>query len=111
MSSKTLPASEIEAFVVAPFDPSAAVLEEAEELLQPVPTPESETPALQQATTETKEEKSSAPAHHASAQNQSIRVDLNRLDSFLDLVSEVVVYRNQLEDVSERKTSKQSKTP
>ena len=46
--------SEIEAFVVAPFDPSAAVLEEAEELLQPVPTPESETSALQQATTETK---------------------------------------------------------
>lgn len=102
--------SEIEAFVVAPFDPSAAVLEEAEELLQPVPTPESETPALQQATTETKE-KSSAPAHHASAQNQSIRVDLNRLDSFLDLVSELVVYRNQLEDVSERENIEAVKDP
>lgn len=102
--------SEIEAFVVAPFDPSAAVLEEAEELLQPVPTPESETSALQQATTETKE-KSSAPAHHASAQNQSIRVDLNRLDSFLDLVSELVVYRNQLEDVSERENIEAVKDP
>ncbi|MGF2056288.1 chemotaxis protein CheW [Enterococcus innesii] len=102
--------SEIEAFVVAPFDPSAAVLEEAEELLQPVPTPESETSALQQATTETKE-KSPAPAHHASAQNQSIRVDLNRLDSFLDLVSELVVYRNQLEDVSERENIEAVKDP
>ena len=91
--------SEIEAFVVAPFDPSAAVLEEAEELLQPASAQESETPALQQAKTETKE-KSPALAHHASAQNQSIRVDLNRLDSFLDLVSELVVYRNQLEAVS-----------
>lgn len=37
--------SEIEAFVVAPFDPSAAVLEEAEELLQPASAQESETPA------------------------------------------------------------------
>lgn len=35
-------------------------------------------------------------------QNQSIRVDVDRLDHFLDLVSELVVYRNQLEDVSHR---------
>ena len=102
--------SEIEAFVVAPFDPSAAVLEEAEELLQPASAQESETPALQQAKTETKE-KSPALAHHASAQNQSIRVDLNRLDSFLDLVSELVVYRNQLEDVSERENIEAVKDP
>ena len=34
--------------------------------------------------------------------NQSIRVDLSRLDLFLNLVSELVVYRNQLEDVSNR---------
>ena len=86
------------------------MLEEAEELLQPASAQESETPALQQAKTETKE-KSPALAHHASAQNQSIRVDLNRLDSFLDLVSELVVYRNQLEDVSERENIEAVKDP
>lgn len=36
------------------------------------------------------------------ANNQSIRVDLNRLDLFLNIVSELVVYRNQLEDASKR---------
>lgn len=41
-------------------------------------------------------------ATHTVAHNQSIRVDLNRLDLFLNLVSELVVYRNQLEDASNR---------
>lgn len=39
---------------------------------------------------------------HHNNRNQSIRVDLNRLDSFLDLVSELVVYRNQLADAGKR---------
>ncbi|MBM7544717.1 two-component system chemotaxis sensor kinase CheA [Weissella beninensis] len=39
---------------------------------------------------------------HQNARNQSIRVDLNRLDLFLNIVSELVVYRNQLEDASAR---------
>lgn len=39
---------------------------------------------------------------HQNARNQSIRVDLNRLDLFLNIVSELVVYRNQLEDASTR---------
>lgn len=41
-------------------------------------------------------------ATHTVTHNQSIRVDLNRLDLFLNLVSELVVYRNQLEDASNR---------
>ncbi|MEL1196119.1 chemotaxis protein CheA, partial [Staphylococcus epidermidis] len=36
------------------------------------------------------------------AKNQSIRVDLSRLDTFLNVVSELVVYRNQLEDANIR---------
>lgn len=39
-------------------------------------------------------------AHHP--HNQSIRVDLGRLDRFLNLVSELVIYRNQMEDSSHR---------
>ncbi|KPG68852.1 chemotaxis protein CheA [Enterococcus sp. RIT-PI-f] len=50
-------------------------------------------------------------AAHSTASNQSIRVDLHRLDSFLDLVSELVVYRNQLEDVSEREQLEAVKEP
>ncbi len=34
--------------------------------------------------------------------NQSIRVDLSRLDQFMNLVSELVIYRNRLEDISSR---------
>lgn len=43
-----------------------------------------------------------AVQHVTNQNNQSIRVDLSRLDLFLNLVSELVVYRNQLEDVSNR---------
>lgn len=53
----------------------------------------------------------STAAAHSTASNQSIRVDLHRLDSFLDLVSELVVYRNQLEDVSEREQLEAVKEP
>lgn len=41
------------------------------------------------------EEKHTAP--HA---NQSIRVDLSRLDNFMNLVSELVIYRTRLEELS-----------
>lgn len=34
------------------------------------------------------------------AMNQSIRVDLSRLDRFMNLVSELVIYRTRLEDLS-----------
>lgn len=45
----------------------------------------------------------STQQHHTNHNNnQSIRVDLSRLDLFLNLVSELVVYRNQLEEVSTR---------
>ena len=46
-----------------------------------------------------KEDNNKTTAHHA---NQSIRVDLTRLDSFMNLVSELVIYRTRLEDLSKQ---------
>lgn len=47
---------------------------------------------------EAKESTASKQNHHA--MNQSIRVDLSRLDRFMNLVSELVIYRTRLEDLS-----------
>lgn len=47
----------------------------------------------------TKEDDTKTNVHHA---NQSIRVDLSRLDSFMNLVSELVIYRTRLEDLSKQ---------
>ena len=89
--------SEIEEFRVEPFqaNPSQATNETLKTDTTKEPTPK------------TKE----TMTHHASVSNQSIRVDLSRLDSFLDLVSELVVYRNQLEDVSHRENIEAIKDP
>src|SRR5699024_2624055 len=46
-----------------------------------------------------KEDNNKTAVHHA---NQSIRVDLARLDSFMNLVSELVIYRTRLEDLSKQ---------
>lgn len=39
---------------------------------------------------------------HSSTLNHSIRVDLVKLDQFMNLVSELVIYRNQLDDISDK---------
>ncbi|MGB3160715.1 MAG: chemotaxis protein CheA [Carnobacterium sp.] len=49
-------------------------------------------------TSETK--KSSSKAPQKQAMNQSVRVDIDKLDTFMNLVSELVIYRTQLEDFS-----------
>lgn len=51
---------------------------------------------------ETQKATTNTTHHNNNHKNQSIRVDLSRLDLFLNLVSELVVYRNQLEDISNR---------
>ncbi|TJX66291.1 chemotaxis protein CheA [Soehngenia saccharolytica] len=53
---------------------------------------------------ETKKEnkKSDTKLSNNSNLNQSIRVDIQKLDSFMNLVSELVIYRTRLEDVSKR---------
>ena len=40
-------------------------------------------------------------ANHSNAMNQSIRVDIEKLDSFMNLVSELVIYRTRLEEINE----------
>ena len=39
--------------------------------------------------------------NHNNAMNQSIRVDIEKLDSFMNLVSELVIYRTRLEEINE----------
>ncbi|CAH0417906.1 chemotaxis protein CheA [Periweissella ghanensis] len=94
--------SEIDQILVDPFGKVTAA--------EPTPsapvaasTPAQSTPAVV-ATPAAPVEKAEAKHNHPqkAANNQSIRVDLNRLDLFLNIVSELVVYRNQLEDASKR---------
>ncbi len=50
-----------------------------------------------------KEKTSTVQAHNHS---QSVRVDLEKLDSFMNLVSELVIYRTQLEGISQKTQNK-----
>ena len=49
-----------------------------------------------------------ASNHHI---NQSIRVDIGKLDSFMNLVSELVIYRTRLEDLSSNIKSQEVNEP
>jgi two-component system chemotaxis sensor kinase CheA len=40
-------------------------------------------------------------ANHSNSMNQSIRVDIEKLDSFMNLMSELVIYRTRLEEINE----------
>lgn len=55
-----------------------------------------------------KDTKSKSNLHHM---NQSIRVDLHRLDSFMNLVSELVIYRTRLEDITNKEEVNEIKEP
>ena len=50
---------------------------------------------------EEKKEKPKQVANHSNSMNQSIRVDIEKLDSFMNLVSELVIYRTRLEEINE----------
>lgn len=84
--------SEIDRILVEPFDQTKH-LEKVQTL---------EEIAVEALVDETNEKVTKTPQYSNNQNNQSIRVDLSRLDLFLNLVSELVVYRNQLEDVSNR---------
>lgn len=84
--------SEIDRILVEPFDQTKH-LEKVQTL---------EEIAVEALVAETNEKVTKTPQYSNNQSNQSIRVDLSRLDLFLNLVSELVVYRNQLEDVSNR---------
>ncbi|GGI66174.1 chemotaxis protein CheW [Enterococcus alcedinis] len=84
--------SEIDRILVEPFDQTKHLkkVQTLEEI------------AVEALVAETNEKVTKTPQYSNNQNNQSIRVDLSRLDLFLNLVSELVVYRNQLEDVSNR---------
>ncbi|KRL37591.1 chemotaxis protein CheA [Liquorilactobacillus uvarum] len=102
--------SEIDEMIVEPFDEEKQKNAEKQQVKAPkiekkAKVQQKKAPAKAAPKTKSKPQKSSKPsaAHqHANARNQSIRVDLTRLDRFLNLVSELVVYRNQLDDASTR---------
>lgn len=58
---------------------------------------------------EKKEEHTKPSTNHHT--NQTIRVDINKLDSFMNLVSELVIYRTRLEDLSNKNQSSDIKEP
>ncbi|WP_405076434.1 chemotaxis protein CheW [Ligilactobacillus acidipiscis] len=98
--------SEIAEVLTAEFDEKTqkAATEEPQKDAQPAVEKEN-TAEKKSAAPEPK--KAKAPAKKSTsrpknAKNQSIRVDLSRLDTFLNVVSELVVYRNQLEDANSR---------
>lgn len=98
--------SEVEAIKVEVFDESQHILTEETVVTEAAETNESNEPEVVtvEKSVETDKAKTAVqqPTIHNNNNNQSIRVDLSRLDLFLNLVSELVVYRNQLEEVSTR---------
>ena len=108
--------SEIDQVVIANFDPDNPPVKAAQTMTSATNTTDTLTTPAAIASTEPTADQvpttASQPADkkeehhnnvpHQNARNQSIRVDLNRLDLFLNIVSELVVYRNQLEDASAR---------
>ncbi|KRM88623.1 chemotaxis protein CheA [Liquorilactobacillus vini] len=98
--------SEIDQVIIEDFDGEKAMKAQEERKKNP-PTPQkapAKPKAAASAKSVAKKAKSGAPKHETAhhPRNQSIRVDLGRLDRFLNLVSELVVYRNQMEDSSHR---------
>lgn len=95
--------TEIDSYIVEEFKEPAAEEEKAEEKTETEEKKTEEKPAEEKKPAAKKPAaKTQTPAHKA--KNQAIRVDLTRLDRFLNLVSEIVVYRNQLEDATDRES-------
>ncbi|AUJ30644.1 chemotaxis protein CheA [Liquorilactobacillus hordei] len=97
--------SEIDTFIVEEFDSDKETKndEKAVKAESKTETAKSTATTPKKSKTTDSKGKKNTPAKHASAaRNQSIRVDLSRLDLFLNLVSELVVYRNQLDDANKR---------
>lgn len=87
--------SEIEEVVVTDADEVLDQRSEVEETVFPIENDE-EDEASDESTREEKQsnQKASRP------QRQTIRVDIERLDMFMNLVSELVIHRTRLEDIS-----------
>lgn len=95
--------TEIDSYIVEEFKEPTAEEEKAEEKSETEEKKAEAKPAEKKKPAARKPAaKTQSTAHKA--KNQMIRVDLTRLDRFLNLVSEIVVYRNQLEDATNRES-------
>ncbi|MFC6465710.1 chemotaxis protein CheW [Marinilactibacillus sp. GCM10026970] len=88
LKEQILETSEIEEVLIKPFEQAPSIEEEAQPVSKEVVVP-----------TEA-EVKTAAPKKSIS--KQTIRVDLSRLDQFMNLVSELVIHRTRLEDLTEK---------
>lgn len=94
--------SEIAEVLTGDFDEESQVEQEEVKALDQEDPPQQAPKETAQEENPTKAVTKKTSTHTKNTKNQSIRVDLSRLDTFLNVVSELVVYRNQLEDANSR---------
>ncbi|MBM6614720.1 chemotaxis protein CheA [Desemzia sp. RIT804] len=97
--------SEIEDVLVKPFEKSDVISNEIQVQEERV---EVETVEEVKETKKETKKKSKAKAAHA---NQTVRVDITKLDDFLNAVSELLIYRTRLESISQDKNIKEMDEP
>ncbi|WP_225743872.1 chemotaxis protein CheA [Marinilactibacillus sp. Marseille-P9653] len=93
LKEQILETSEIEEVLIKPFEQAPSIEEEAQPASKEVAAQTTIVPSEAEA-------KTAAPKKSIS--KQTIRVDLSRLDQFMNLVSELVIHRTRLEDLTEK---------
>lgn len=103
--------SEIEEVLIKTIQQADDLMVKAAETVQPEENPveEQKIEPITESQTTTKAPTKGKPQNHA--MNQSIRVDIGKLDSFMNLVSELVIYRTRLEDLSDQLQVSEMKEP
>lgn len=89
-----LTTKEVEQLILEESDVTAVAVVDAQEFLN-----HAEAKAVESETTEEAKQEVKT-AKNAGQKRQTIRVDLNRLDQFMNLVSELVIHRSRLEAIS-----------
>lgn len=99
VEEQILETSEIEGVVI--HEITAEDLNAETAVVEAVLQPETDEQNAEAELKTTSKEKSKPTNNHNNAMNQSIRVDIEKLDSFMNLVSELVIYRTRLEEINE----------
>ncbi|WP_041556582.1 chemotaxis protein CheA [Carnobacterium sp. 17-4] len=103
--------SEIEEVLIQTIQQSDDLMVKSAETVQPEkkPVEEQKLESVVEPQSTTKAPTKGKAQNHA--MNQSIRVDIGKLDSFMNLVSELVIYRTRLEDLSDQLQVSEMKEP
>ena len=103
--------SEIEEVLIQTIQQADDLMVKAAETVQPEekPVEEQKIEMVTEPQSTTKAPTKGKAQNHA--MNQSIRVDIGKLDSFMNLVSELVIYRTRLEDLSDQLQVSEMKEP